>query len=207
MDVSMLPDSPEFDFIRSVAAEYNVKVRLASLEEGARGYKIEDIIVLNRRILSERRNWTFSHELGHIVLGHSSNPSDSEERAADDFASELLLPARDFIPDSKSLDLAKLKELYPHASWEAIARRCLQYHAAVLTIFDGGEVTLRAASGCINYPSKPSPAERLAVENCQNHRRHYNCVTNGLTLYAYYIDLNPDIIRIILISQPQSGEV
>ncbi len=38
-----------------------------------------------------RRNWTIAHELGHILLGHS-DLSKMNEREADAFAAELLMP-------------------------------------------------------------------------------------------------------------------
>ncbi len=38
-----------------------------------------------------RRNWTIAHELGHILLGHS-DVSKMNEREADAFAAELLMP-------------------------------------------------------------------------------------------------------------------
>jgi len=40
----------------------------------------------NRRI-----NWTLAHEVGHIILGHTKD-GEEEERAANSFASELLMP-------------------------------------------------------------------------------------------------------------------
>ncbi len=42
-----------------------------------------------------RQRWSLAHELGHILLGHldsESDLSDMEERAADEFAAELLAP-------------------------------------------------------------------------------------------------------------------
>ncbi|MBQ8255092.1 MAG: ImmA/IrrE family metallo-endopeptidase [Clostridia bacterium] len=38
-----------------------------------------------------RRNWTIAHELGHVLLGHS-DLTRSNEREADAFAAELLMP-------------------------------------------------------------------------------------------------------------------
>ena len=38
-----------------------------------------------------RRNWTIAHEIGHVLLGHGE-ASHKNEREADAFASELLMP-------------------------------------------------------------------------------------------------------------------
>lgn len=49
-------------------------------------------ILYNEDILSsERKRFTIAHELGHIVLGHNEH-SEKNEKEADTFASQLLLP-------------------------------------------------------------------------------------------------------------------
>ena len=204
MNSAPLPDNQEYDFIRSVSLEYNVIVRVASMDENTRGYKIDDTIVLNELSLPERRNWTFCHELGHLVSGHGADPSDEEEREADAFAAELMLPERDFIPDSKGMKLDELKELYPHSSWEVIARRCLQFHPAVLSIFDQKELTLRVGSSELNFPPEPMKEEMEVMEECYDKRTHLRSKSTGINIQGYYINQGMDIIRVILISQPDS---
>ena len=41
--------------------------------------------------MEERIRWTKAHELGHVLLGHTSN-EDMEELEADTFAAQLLMP-------------------------------------------------------------------------------------------------------------------
>ena len=41
--------------------------------------------------LTGRKNWTLAHEVGHIMLGHTSD-GEQEERQANCFAAELLMP-------------------------------------------------------------------------------------------------------------------
>lgn len=49
-------------------------------------------ILYNENIVSnERKRFTIAHEIGHIVLGHKEH-SDNNEKEADTFASQLLLP-------------------------------------------------------------------------------------------------------------------
>lgn len=197
-----LPASGEYDFIRQLAREYNVSVRVGELPEGVKGYKLDNTIFLNEKILAERRNWTFCHELGHIVLGHSADPSDYEEREADEFAAETMLPRRDFIPDSRDIDLARLKELYPHASYEVLARRCIQFHPAVLTIFDQERLTSRTGSPELSFPSEPTEDELRVKEECYQRKDGYTLDSGALKISGYYIDIGLEVIRVILISKP-----
>jgi len=198
-------DQPEYDFIRQLSQKYQIPFRLESLEESVRGYKIEDEIVLNRHLPPERRNWTFCHELGHIILGHSARPNDLEEREADACAAELMLPERDFAADAANLDLDKLKALYPHASYEVLARRCLQYMPALLTIFDNGEITFRAASFNLAFPKRPAPIEMEVFSCCLNNKAKFEKSDDTMNVKGWYIDQRPPVIRIILISEPLAG--
>ena len=55
------------------------------------------LIYLNHRMPVDRRRFTLSHELGHIVMhtGYIPKVDDDVEKEADQFAAEFLLPARD----------------------------------------------------------------------------------------------------------------
>ena len=95
----------------------NIKIKILSMQDFSRrfnvsleeltqnesfneGYNILQIkngikkatILYNEDILSsERKRFTIAHELGHIVLGHNEY-SEKNEKEADTFASQLLLP-------------------------------------------------------------------------------------------------------------------
>lgn|GEM_PF-706429 len=198
-------DAPEYDFIRAISRNYQIPFRLESLDEGIRGYKIDNEIVINRHLAPERRNWTFCHELAHIVLGHSPSPNDYEEREADRYAADLMLPEREFIPDSAAWDLEKLKGLYPHASYETLARRCLQFRPAVMTIFDDGEITCRAGSESIVFPIKPAPLEIEVFQRCWEQKQHFEKSDEGLTVKGWFIDLDRAVTRVILITEPMEA--
>jgi hypothetical protein len=195
-------DNPEFNFIKKLAEEYNVKVRIRPLGEGIRGYTMAGEIVLNEYSHPERRNWTFCHELGHIVHGHDTDPSQEEERIADDFAAEVMLPEADFITESKTLDLKALKDLYPHASWEVIGRRCVQFNRIIMTVFDSGNLRYRFASNGLVFPEKPTEIELDTVNKCYKTKTNLEIQSEFLNIRAYYIDEGGDVIRVILISQP-----
>ena len=194
-----LSDKHEYSFVEKISQEYLVPFRVEMLGEGVRGYKVDSEIVLNGMNPPERRNWTFCHELGHIILGHAHKPTDMEEREADEFAAEIILPERDFIPDSSDLDLEKLKELYPQASFEAIIRRGMQYNQAVVTIVDNGIITRRMASEGLVYPPNLSPEENLILRQCQDKKSDLDMTCENLELSAYYIDEGRSVIRVIII--------
>lgn len=50
------------------------------------------LILYRADLHQHRRNWTIAHELGHLLLGHSAG-TPAEEREADCFAAELLMPS------------------------------------------------------------------------------------------------------------------
>ena len=199
--------SEDYEFIGKIADEYNVKVRLRALEEDTRGYIIDGEIVLNRFLYPERRNWTFCHELGHLVLGHSDHPSMEEDRAADRFAAELMLPEGDFMRDSRCRNLEELKRIYPHASYEAIARRLGQFQPVVMSIFDDGQLTFRGGSPQIVFPQNPFPEELAIVDRSFREKRSLEESSPLMNLKAFYIDQGREVVRVILISEPQESEV
>lgn len=197
-----MQDKSEYAFIERISQEYKVPFRVEMLGEGVRGYKVDSEIVLNGMNPPERRNWTFCHELGHIILEHSSKPSDSEEREADEFAAEIILPERDFVPDSSGLELTQLKELYPHASHEVIVRRGLKYNQAIVTIIDNGIITRRMASDGLVFPLNLSPGEKQILQQCQETKSEVSFTFDNLELSAYYIDEGKSVIRIIIVVKP-----
>lgn len=69
---------------------------VAALPSSAEGLTVKtpsmDIILYDDKVTnSRRRNWTIAHELGHVLLGHGE-VSRANEREADAFAAELLMP-------------------------------------------------------------------------------------------------------------------
>ena len=82
------------------------------------------LFLLNYGTPADRERYTLAHEVGHVVMHRM--PSDEQERQADQFAGEFLMPARDMLSSLKGgLDLSRLIEL--KADWRvsmaAIARR------------------------------------------------------------------------------------
>jgi Zn-dependent peptidase ImmA (M78 family)/transcriptional regulator with XRE-family HTH domain len=67
------------------------------------------MFLLNDAAPADRARFTLAHELGHAVMHEV--PVDGQERQADRFASELLMPARDIRDELRGLTLPRLVEL------------------------------------------------------------------------------------------------
>jgi hypothetical protein len=98
--------------------------------------------------------------------------------------------------------LIQLKEMFPHASWEAIARRWAEFKPAVLTIFDNGLVTRRFAPSELAHPHNPTLAELNTARQCWESRTHLTATTDELTIQAYFVDDNRGVERVILLTEP-----
>lgn len=72
------------------------------------------LIVLNVNQPGDRMRFTLAHELGHLVM-HHNQPTQDMEQQANEFASCLLMPARDIQPyfAQRRIDLRLLAELKP----------------------------------------------------------------------------------------------
>lgn len=72
------------------------------------------LIVLNINQPGDRMRFTLAHELGHLVM-HHNQPNQDMEQQANDFASCLLMPARDIRSyfDQRRIDLRLFAELKP----------------------------------------------------------------------------------------------
>jgi Zn-dependent peptidase ImmA (M78 family)/transcriptional regulator with XRE-family HTH domain len=84
------------------------------------------LFLFNVHAPADRFRWSVGHELGHVFLHSEPGATTVQERQADEFASELLLPAVDIRTELKGrLDLNRLVELKHRwgVSMSAIARR------------------------------------------------------------------------------------
>jgi Zn-dependent peptidase ImmA (M78 family)/transcriptional regulator with XRE-family HTH domain len=78
---------------------------------------------VNADIPGDRLRWTLSHEIGHMIM--HSRPTPDQEREADLFAAEFLMPAREIRPELANLSLPKLAALKERwkVSMQALIRR------------------------------------------------------------------------------------
>lgn len=104
--------------------KYKVQILMHDTGENISGFVAYDydegieyaIIAINENHGWFRKRFTIAHEIGHFLLEHkkSSIPQKIQEKEANIFASELLLPKKFLGPDckNKKLSVAQLKERY-----------------------------------------------------------------------------------------------
>jgi Zn-dependent peptidase ImmA (M78 family)/plasmid maintenance system antidote protein VapI len=83
----------------------------------------------NEAIPGDRWRWSLTHEIGHAIM-HAS-PTPDQEKEADRFASEFLMPAEEVRPELQRLTMAKLADLKERwkVSMQALIRRAYQVGA------------------------------------------------------------------------------
>lgn len=81
---------------------------------------------VNTDIPGDRLRWTLAHEIGHVVM--HLTPSPDQEKEADRFAAEFLMPAREIRPELQGLALPKLAFLKQRwkVSMQSVIRRAFQ---------------------------------------------------------------------------------
>jgi Zn-dependent peptidase ImmA (M78 family) len=133
-----------FDLLKLVR-DMEFEVCCDTIPGGAEGLSTSfggrEVILINSEMRSERRQrYTLAHELGHCLLRHPSvcrpqhvhgHSNEPEERAANQFAATLLMPARLFRQDIKAVhprvqDLSDLADSYG-VSRTAAALRYVQF--------------------------------------------------------------------------------
>ena len=188
------------EFIRNLAKIHSLRIRTKKLKEGPRAYIMGDVVYLDSSMPPERRNFAFCHELAHHILHHSARESLSMdmEREANTLAAELLLPPESYRKDAALHTLDKLKELYPQASWEVIARSKLVVVPAVLTIFDNGKRRLRIATDNYRFPKNLMPLEKRVFEFCLLHQTNHIAYDDIMKVRGYFIDTGEGVQRVLL---------
>jgi IrrE N-terminal-like domain len=121
-------------------------------------------ILLRPEPRRERRQWAIAHEVGEqaaarvfarLALDPRACSADARERVANHFAGRLLVPQPWFEQQGRACrwDLFALKATFATASHELLARRMLEAGPTiVITMWDQGYVTLRAASAGYRPP-------------------------------------------------------
>lgn len=191
-----------YGWAREFALEQGLQLREeTALPGGVPAYKYDGpegpVVVLDSSLPQERKNFALAHEAAHILLGHKGGVAPEEEHEANQFASELLLPHEDFAPDAWR-SLRELKEIFPHASFEAIARRRLVYVRGVLTIVDDGAVKRRLVSEEFAAPPRPTALEWSIIDQCYREKTDLEHSDEGLHLHAFYVDAGREIVRVLL---------
>lgn len=190
---------------QNLAARYSVSIRLESPTPGnVPAYKYEEgkerTVIIDSTLPHERQNFSLAHEIAHILLEHTGKISPDEEFQANRKASELMFPREMFQPVAEN-SLRELKLQFPHASFEAIARRKLQFVPGVLTIFDNERMTLRIHSAGFNAPKQLTVPERELVGQCYREKCDLEITAEGLHLSGTYVDEGRGFRRVLLFVQ------
>ena len=197
------------NFLLEMTRRHDIELHLKRLADGVRGYSVpERTIVIDRDLSEERMNWTFCHELAHLLLKHGSAErpvSAQDEKEAHELAQNLLLPPETFRDDAHRFSLPELKAHYPHASWEVIARTRVRYRPAILTIFDNGRRTLRMAPAPINCPTRLHPLEKAIKQTLESGEATAELRDDGMHVEGVFVDEGRDIRRIILIAESEES--
>ncbi|MFI5756817.1 ImmA/IrrE family metallo-endopeptidase [Streptomyces sp. NPDC051569] len=90
------------------------------------------LFLVNRRAPGDRCRFSVAHEIGHLVLHREPGSGPEQEKQADAFASEFLMPASDIRKEfADGVDIAKLASLKRgwRVSMSALLRRALALNA------------------------------------------------------------------------------
>lgn len=143
------------------------------------------LFFVNVEAPGDRLRWTLAHEIGHIVM-HTLH-SEDQEREADEFAAELLLPEREIKPDLRALTMAKLGPLkqYWKVSMAALIKRAHDLNQITERQYRRFFTKLNALNYRINEPN-PIPQEEpnLIKEIIEVHRTAHSYSTTELSNVA-----------------------
>jgi len=190
-------------YLDELSARLGVPYRFARLTDGCRGLLIDGAVVLDESLTPERAHWAFCHEVAHLQLDHHVHlPRDDveereQEAAANQLASELLIPEHQFRPLLR-LTLAELKGHFPYASHEVLARRRMRYRPGLLTLYDNGKLTCRMAPEGWNAPSQLFPLEAKAFRQCLDSKAEVLLEEGAMKVEATYVDEGRGVVRVIL---------
>ena len=182
--------------------------RLAIGRGRARG-----VIFVGQADRPERLQWAVAHELGemaaHRVFQQAAIAPDRDqpglrEQLANELARRILLPRRPFEAAARKAnwDLMELKETFPSASHELIARRMLDLPSpALITVFDHGRVHWRRTNQPVSPPPL-SPDEQALMQQVHQSQAYHELRTDDVLIRAWPIH-EPGWKREILRTEPR----
>jgi Zn-dependent peptidase ImmA (M78 family)/transcriptional regulator with XRE-family HTH domain len=135
------------------------------------------LFLLNVSSSADRRRFTLAHEFGHAVM--HSEPRTDQEREADQFASELLLPAAGVRDDLVNLDLGKLVLLKRKwgASMAALVRKARDVGTITDNEYKKLNIELSTAGYRLKEPVDLPSEEPSLISQCIHSR-----LGNGATV-------------------------
>ncbi len=163
------------------------------------------LIFLNKNRPADRQRFSLAHELGHLVMHDYPTPSMEEE--ADQFASELLMPADDIGPYLGNLTLEKTAYMKPfwRVSMAALIVRATSLHR----IDSNKSQWLWRQMSSRGYRTQEPPALDFPAEQPSVMKGLIDNLTNTLSYsqddLAAALHLHFDELARLYDLQPQSG--
>lgn len=120
------------------------------------------LIFMNKDMPGERYRFTLAHELAHLLLHNHPETDENMEAQADEFAGELLMPAKEIRPYLISPSLGSLARAKPYwkVSIKALCVQCIKLKTITPNQFTGLMVNYsKARYGKFGEPF-PVPLER-----------------------------------------------
>ncbi len=141
--------------------------------------------------------------MAHILLNHTERTTKRrvDELDANKLAVELMLPELEFRRKMATMEFLEIRNCYPHASWEVVARRWAQLRPALLTIYDNGLLKIRTAPDGFHYPARPTEPELDLLRQTIESREHLSLSDPPLLIASYFIDEGGGVERVILLTE------
>lgn len=122
------------------------------------------LIFMNSNVPGDRYRFTLAHEVAHLILHNSPETDENMELQADQFASELLMPAKEIRPYLISPSLGSLARVKPYwkVSIKSLIVRCERLKLITPSQYTGLMVNYSKAGYAKGEPF-PVPVETPAV--------------------------------------------
>lgn len=123
------------------------------------------LIFMNVDMPGERYRFTLAHELAHLLLHNQPESDEDMETQADEFAGELLMPAKEIRPYLTSPSIGSLARIKPYwkVSIKALCVQCIKHKVITPNQFTGLMVNYsKARYGKFGEPF-PVPVERASA--------------------------------------------
>jgi Zn-dependent peptidase ImmA (M78 family) len=156
---------------------------------------------VNSDVSTDHFRWSLAHEIGHLVMHRT--PTVDQEREADKFAAEFLMPAREIASDLAGMNLSRAAELKPvwRVAMSALIRRAKDVGAISERQYQRLMVTMNANRWLRAEPVEiAEEAPTLLSRLVQCHLNELRYTTNEL---AALMGLQEDELRTRFLNEPQ----
>lgn len=161
------------------------------------------LIFMNSVVPGDRYRFTLAHEIAHLVLHNHPESDDEMEAQADEFAAELLMPAREIKPYLVNPSLGKLARVKPYwmVSIKALIVQCSRLKLITPRQYTGLNVNYSKAGYSKGEPfpielEKPSVLSKAV-------RFHLNSLGYSVDEIADLLMMRPDEFLETYIERPR----